>query len=78
MSRFTTISASLRRYGRIRRKYWNRQKLILRGERQTKVLEGIAECSPEETYIIGNRLDNDIEPVAKLGMNTINQILKYL
>lgn len=30
-----------------------------------------AECLPEETYMIGDRLDNDIEPAAKLGMNTI-------
>ena len=28
-------------------------------------------CMPENTYMIGDRLDNDIEPAAKLGMPTI-------
>lgn len=30
-----------------------------------------AECLPENSYMIGDRLDNDIEPAAKLGMSTI-------
>ncbi|MBE5877112.1 MAG: HAD family hydrolase [Lachnospiraceae bacterium] len=30
-----------------------------------------AECIPENAYMIGDRLDNDIEPAAKLGMSTI-------
>ena len=30
-----------------------------------------AGCMPEESYMIGDRLDNDIEPAAMLGMNTI-------
>lgn len=30
-----------------------------------------AECSPEEAYMIGDRLDNDIVPAAKMGMYTI-------
>ena len=30
-----------------------------------------AGCKPEETYMIGDRLDNDIEPAAELGINTI-------
>lgn len=28
-------------------------------------------CMPEEAYMIGDRLDNDIEPAAGLGMHTI-------
>lgn len=28
-------------------------------------------CNPEESYMIGDRLDNDIEPAAQLGMHTI-------
>ncbi len=30
-----------------------------------------AVCMPEESYMIGDRLDNDIEPAAMLGMKTI-------
>ncbi len=30
-----------------------------------------AECSPEDAFMIGDRLDNDIEPARKLGMKTI-------
>lgn len=30
-----------------------------------------ADCSPQEAYMIGDRLDNDIEPAAQLGMLTI-------
>lgn len=30
-----------------------------------------ADCTPEEAYMIGDRLDNDIEPAASLGMRTI-------
>lgn len=30
-----------------------------------------AGCRPEESYMIGDRLDNDIEPASGLGMNTI-------
>lgn len=30
-----------------------------------------AGCKPEETYMIGDRLDNDIKPAAKIGMHTI-------
>lgn len=30
-----------------------------------------AKCNPEESYMIGDRLDNDIEPAAQLGMHTI-------
>lgn len=30
-----------------------------------------AECSPEEACMIGDRLDNDIVPAAKMGMYTI-------
>ena len=30
-----------------------------------------AECSPEEACMIGDRLDNDIVPAAKMGMSTI-------
>ncbi len=30
-----------------------------------------AACSPQEAYMIGDRLDNDIEPAAELGMKTI-------
>ncbi len=30
-----------------------------------------ANCVPEETYMIGDRLDNDIEPAVEIGMNTI-------
>ncbi len=30
-----------------------------------------AGCLPKEAYMIGDRLDNDIEPAAKLGMRTI-------
>lgn len=30
-----------------------------------------AECLPENAYMIGDRLDNDIEPAKKLGMKTI-------
>ena len=30
-----------------------------------------AECIPENAYMIGDRLDNDIEPAAQLGMHTI-------
>lgn len=30
-----------------------------------------AECLPKESYMIGDRLDNDIEPASNLGMNTI-------
>ncbi|MCR5737678.1 MAG: HAD family hydrolase [Eubacterium sp.] len=30
-----------------------------------------ADCMPEESYMIGDRLDNDIEPAAMFGMNTI-------
>lgn len=28
-------------------------------------------CIPEETYMIGDRLDNDIEPASQIGMHTI-------
>ncbi|MCH5200099.1 MAG: HAD family hydrolase [Oscillospiraceae bacterium] len=30
-----------------------------------------AECIPENAYMIGDRLDNDIEPAAQIGMHTI-------
>jgi len=30
-----------------------------------------AECPPENAFMIGDRLDNDIEPAKKLGMKTI-------
>lgn len=30
-----------------------------------------SECIPSEAYMIGDRLDNDIEPAAQLGMHTI-------
>lgn len=30
-----------------------------------------AECLPENAFMIGDRLDNDIEPAKKLGMKTI-------
>ena len=30
-----------------------------------------ADCSPQEAYMIGDRLDNDIEPAAQIGMLTI-------
>lgn len=30
-----------------------------------------ADCTPQEAYMIGDRLDNDIEPAAILGMRTI-------
>lgn len=30
-----------------------------------------AGCLPEETYMVGDRLDNDIDPAAKLNMHTI-------
>ena len=30
-----------------------------------------AECIPKNAYMIGDRLDNDIEPAAQLGMHTI-------
>lgn len=30
-----------------------------------------AGCIPENAYMIGDRLDNDIEPAAQIGMNTI-------
>lgn len=30
-----------------------------------------AGCSPEETFMVGDRLDNDIEPAAELGMHTV-------
>jgi len=30
-----------------------------------------AGCRPEEAYMIGDRLDNDIEPAGKIGMKTI-------
>ena len=30
-----------------------------------------ADCKPEEAYMIGDRLDNDIEPAGKIGMKTI-------
>lgn len=30
-----------------------------------------ANCIPEEAYMIGDRLDNDIEPAAQMGMLTI-------
>ena len=30
-----------------------------------------AGCIPENAYMIGDRLDNDIEPAAKIGMHTI-------
>ncbi|MFW6026602.1 MAG: HAD family hydrolase [Candidatus Woesearchaeota archaeon] len=30
-----------------------------------------AECSPEESVIVGDRLDNDISPANKIGINTI-------
>lgn len=30
-----------------------------------------AGCAPSEAYMIGDRLDNDIEPAARLGMRTI-------
>lgn len=31
----------------------------------------MAQCSPQEAYMIGDRLDNDIESAAQLGMLTI-------
>ena len=31
----------------------------------------MANCMPQEAYMIGDRLDNDIEPAAEIGMNTI-------
>lgn len=31
----------------------------------------MADCPPQETYMIGDRLDNDMEPAAQLGMLTI-------
>ena len=31
----------------------------------------MAACTPEKAYMIGDRLDNDIEPAAQIGMNTI-------
>ena len=30
-----------------------------------------AKCFPAEAYMIGDRLDNDIEPAAQIGMHTI-------
>lgn len=30
-----------------------------------------AECLPQNAYMIGDRLDNDIQPAAELGMSTI-------
>lgn len=30
-----------------------------------------AGCAPSEAYMIGDRLDNDIEPAGQMGMNTI-------
>lgn len=30
-----------------------------------------AGCIPAETYMVGDRLDNDIEPASKIGMHTI-------
>ena len=30
-----------------------------------------AECLPADAYMIGDRLDNDIEPAAQIGMHTI-------
>ena len=30
-----------------------------------------AECIPDDAYMIGDRLDNDIEPAAQIGMHTI-------
>lgn len=30
-----------------------------------------ADCIPENAYMIGDRLDNDIEPAAQIGMHTI-------
>lgn len=30
-----------------------------------------AGCTPSEAYMIGDRLDNDIEPAGQMGMNTI-------
>ena len=30
-----------------------------------------ADCSPENAVMIGDRIDNDIEPANKLGMKTI-------
>lgn len=30
-----------------------------------------AKCNPEEAYMIGDRLDNDIEPAVKLNLHTI-------
>jgi HAD superfamily hydrolase (TIGR01549 family) len=30
-----------------------------------------AKCAPEEAYMVGDRLDNDIEPAANIGMKTI-------
>lgn len=32
---------------------------------------GMAECIPDNAYMIGDRLDNDIEPAAQIGMHTI-------
>lgn len=31
----------------------------------------LAECSPEDAAMVGDRLDNDIVPAAKLGMKTV-------
>ncbi|MDE6660887.1 MAG: HAD family hydrolase [Anaeroplasmataceae bacterium] len=36
-----------------------------------KLALSTAGCSPEEAYMIGDRLDNDIEPAAELNMHTI-------
>jgi HAD superfamily hydrolase (TIGR01549 family) len=30
-----------------------------------------AGCNPDEAYMVGDRLDNDIEPAGELGMHTI-------
>lgn len=30
-----------------------------------------AGCKPEDAYMIGDRLDNDIKPAAEIGMHTI-------
>ena len=36
-----------------------------------RIALGQAECSPEEACMVGDRLDNDIEPAADAGMKTI-------
>ena len=36
-----------------------------------EIAMGRADCRPEQAVMIGDRVDNDIVPAKKLGMNTI-------